>query len=89
MIVKIHGTNHSNFNPYQKQFNKQAETVSKQPQSDKLQISDQAKKMQQGDKVQSQREVRVNEIKQAVENGTYQVDSKETARKMLSFWSKG
>ncbi|MFB1049916.1 flagellar biosynthesis anti-sigma factor FlgM [Paraliobacillus sp. JSM ZJ581] len=87
--MKIQGANHSNFNPYQKQFNKQAETVSKQPHSDKLQISEQAKKMQESEQVQSQREIRVNEIKQAIENGKYQIEPKETARKMLNFWGKG
>ncbi|CQR46395.1 Anti-sigma-28 factor, FlgM [Paraliobacillus sp. PM-2] len=86
--MRIQGANHSNFNPYQKQFNKQAEITTKRPHSDKLQISEQAKKMQESEQIQSQREARVNEIKQAVENGTYEIAPKETAKKMLNFWNK-
>ncbi|WP_079710760.1 flagellar biosynthesis anti-sigma factor FlgM [Paraliobacillus ryukyuensis] len=85
--MKIYGPNHTNFNPYQKQMNKQSEIdTSKRLQSDKLQISEQAMKMQESDKVQHQREARVNEIKQAVENGTYEIAPKQTAEKLLQFW---
>lgn len=84
--MKIQGPNHTNFNPYQKQINKQAEVQSKQVKADQLQISDQAKKMQGNESVQPQREARVNEIKQAVENGTYNIAPKQTAEKLLGFW---
>ncbi len=68
-------------------MNKQSEIdTSKRLQSDKLQISEQAMKMQESDKVQHQREARVNEIKQAVENGTYEIAPKQTAEKLLQFW---
>ncbi|WP_338418764.1 flagellar biosynthesis anti-sigma factor FlgM [Paraliobacillus zengyii] len=87
MVLKIQGPNHSNFNPYKKKINKQAEVqTDKQVKSDQLQISDQAKKMQGNDSVQPQREARVNEIKQAVENGTYNIAPKQTAEKLLNFW---
>lgn len=89
MILKIQGPNHSNFNPYQKQWNKQTEAVTtKQQHSDKLQISEQAKKMQESENVQPQREARVNQIKQAVENGSYEIAPKQTAEKMLQFWKR-
>lgn len=85
--MKIQGPNHTNFNPYKKQINKQAEVqTEKHVKSDQLQISDQAKKMQGTDNVQPQREARVNEIKQAVENGTYNIAPKQTAEKLLDFW---
>ncbi|GGM35459.1 hypothetical protein GCM10011351_21950 [Paraliobacillus quinghaiensis] len=85
--MKIQGPNHSKFNPYQKQLNKQAEMPKdKQVKSDQLQISDQAKKMQENQNVQPEREARVNQIKQAVENGTYEIAPKQTAEKLLNFW---
>ena len=85
--MKIQGPNHSKFNPYQQQMNKQAEVQKgKQVKSDQLQISDQAKKMQENQNVQPEREARVNEIKQAVEDGSYEIAPKQTAEKLLNFW---
>ncbi|MDL4839216.1 flagellar biosynthesis anti-sigma factor FlgM [Aquibacillus rhizosphaerae] len=86
--MKIQGPNNSNFNPYQKQLNKQAE-IKKDMQSkeDNLQISDQAKQLQGSDNPSALRQKHVDEIKQSVQSGQYKVDPQTTAKKMLNFWN--
>ncbi|WP_186580796.1 flagellar biosynthesis anti-sigma factor FlgM [Aquibacillus kalidii] len=86
--MKIQGPNHSNFNPYQKQINKQAEIKSQlTKREDQLHISDKAKALQDIDKPSFVRQKKVAQIKQAVQSGEYTVDAKETAKKMLDFWN--
>ncbi|MCZ0702120.1 negative regulator of flagellin synthesis FlgM [Natronobacillus azotifigens] len=87
--MKIHGPNHTKVNAYQKQVHKQSpERIKEQSKADQLQISDQAKKMQETQQVQPQREARVEAIKQRVESGKYQIDAGKIAAKMLRFWNK-
>ncbi|SDK03839.1 flagellar biosynthesis anti-sigma factor FlgM [Sediminibacillus albus] len=86
--MKIQGPNHSNFNPYQKQMQKQADLKKELTnQADQLQISNQAKQLQETAKPDPARQERVQEIKQAVESGEYKIDPKQTARKMVEFWN--
>jgi len=82
--MKIYGPNHSNINPYQNQKHipKQETKQSNRLQPDQLEISDKALKMQQKDS----RQTYVNDIKQQVESGDYQVNAQETAKKLLNFW---
>ncbi|MBM7570248.1 flagellar biosynthesis anti-sigma factor FlgM [Aquibacillus albus] len=86
--MKIQGPNHTNFNPYQKQLQKQAQISKETNKEDQLQISDQAKKLQEKDQPEAARKAHVDEIKQAVQSGNYRVDAKETAEKMINFWNK-
>ncbi|WP_242517931.1 flagellar biosynthesis anti-sigma factor FlgM [Halobacillus sp. GSS1] len=86
--LKINGPNHTNINPYQKQMNKQAEIGQKKQATDKIEISETAKQMQESGKNDSVREKLVDQVKSDVQQGNYQVDAKATAKKMLDFWSK-
>ncbi|WP_053218573.1 flagellar biosynthesis anti-sigma factor FlgM [Virgibacillus senegalensis] len=86
--MKINGTNQTNFNPYQKQLQKQAEVKKELTnKEDKIQISSQAKQLQETAKPDPARQQRVQEIKQAVESGEYNIDPKQTAKKMIEFWN--
>ncbi|UFT98551.1 flagellar biosynthesis anti-sigma factor FlgM [Radiobacillus kanasensis] len=85
--MKIQGPNHSNFNPYQKQIQKQHEIKQEITKHDKVQISNQAKQLQENTKPDPARLEKLEALKKAVDAGTYQVDAKETAKKMLDFWS--
>lgn len=86
--MKIYGSNQANFNPYQKQLQKQAEYKKEINQKDQLEISSQAKQLQEHTKPHTEREKYVQKIKNAVESGEYQVNHGKTAQKMIDFWSK-
>ena len=87
MVLKIHGSNQPNLNPYQKQLQKYTETRTEQHvKVDQLHISDQAKKMQQLSGVPEARQQRVEAIKADVESGNYKVDSEQVAEQILSYW---
>ncbi|UOQ45724.1 flagellar biosynthesis anti-sigma factor FlgM [Halobacillus salinarum] len=85
--MKINGPNHSNFNPYQKQLQKQVPTQNNGSRQDRLEISKQAKEMQGTDKVNPARQEKLDRIKADLETGNYKVDPQQTAKKMLQFWS--
>lgn len=86
--MKINGPNHMNFNPYKQQLQKQADVQKASLRSDELQISKEALKLQEQGKPSEKRAAMVQDIKQRVENGDYQLDIEKTASKMIDFWRK-
>ncbi|MFD2044988.1 flagellar biosynthesis anti-sigma factor FlgM [Ornithinibacillus salinisoli] len=85
--MKIQGPNHTNFNPYKNQIQKQQDYNKNASQKDQLEISNQAKQLQESEKVHPKREAYVQEIKNAVESGEYKINHEKTAQKMIEFWS--
>lgn len=57
-------------------------------QKDQLEISSQAKQLQESGKAQASRQEFVQDIKNAVESGDYKINYEKTAQKMIDFWSK-
>lgn len=86
--MKIQGPNHTNFNPYKNQTQKQTDMGKEVNQKDQLQISSQAKELQGNEKPNKERAAYVQDIKNAVESGDYKVNHEKTARKMIAFWNK-
>jgi negative regulator of flagellin synthesis FlgM len=86
--MKINGTNQTNFNPYKQHIQKQAEVKKDIQTKDQIEISSQAKELQEKDKASEKRASYVQEIKQAVDSGSYKVNPEKVAQKMLEFWSK-
>jgi negative regulator of flagellin synthesis FlgM len=85
--VKINGVNHhSNVNPYRTQIEQQPLKEHAQKR-DQIQISEQAKQLQQDSKITLQRQEKVEQIKQQIESGNYRVDAEKTASKFYKFWS--
>lgn len=87
--MKINPFGSQGINPYQRQMNKidqASKAVSKQ--SDKVEISSTAKEMQQVSQTSDQRLARIEELKVQVENGTYKVNLKESAKSIINFYSK-
>ncbi|WP_188454140.1 flagellar biosynthesis anti-sigma factor FlgM [Virgibacillus oceani] len=86
--MKINGPNQTNFNPYKNNIQKQTDLKKDIAQQDQLQISKQAKKLQENVKPNAERAAYVQDIKKSVESGEYQVDPEKTAKKMIAFWTK-
>ncbi|HLR08874.1 MAG TPA: flagellar biosynthesis anti-sigma factor FlgM [Bacillota bacterium] len=85
--MKIHGLKQTNFNPYANQLRNQSAVQKGMSGKDRLEISEQAKQMQESDKPEAERKAYVQNIKHAVESGKYQINVEKTAEKMLAFWS--
>lgn len=87
--MRINDTNYG-FYSYQKQLNrKNTENITKKSSSSsaEVEISSRGKEISQAVmSEQAQRQKRVQELKQQINNGTYQVDSKKVAEKMIDFW---
>ncbi|WP_062514282.1 flagellar biosynthesis anti-sigma factor FlgM [Halobacillus sp. KGW1] len=84
--MKINGPNSTNFNPYQKQIQKQPD-VRMQQKNDQLHISKEAKMMQEADKPDQARMNLIEKIKADIDSDQYKVDTNAVAKKMLDFWS--
>ena len=87
--MKINPYSSQGINPYKRQMNKLDQTgqgFSKQ--KDKVEISSTAKEMQQVSQLVNHRQEKVEDLKLQVENGTYKIDSKETAKGIIQFYSK-
>jgi negative regulator of flagellin synthesis FlgM len=73
-------------NPYTKQNELRADTANKAKKKDEVQISAAAQEMLTTSKLNnSERAERINELKQSVASGTYQVDAGKIAEKLLPF----
>ncbi|WP_027965374.1 flagellar biosynthesis anti-sigma factor FlgM [Halalkalibacillus halophilus] len=85
--MKINPTNGAHLNPYQKQVQNQQNVQKQAGVSDKIEISSKAKEMQQGNGIEQARQEKVSALKQQVQHGDYDMDLKQTAEKMVDFWS--
>lgn len=54
---------------------------------DKIEISSEALVLQKGNSVEAARQEKVQQLQQKVQSGEYQVNAKETARKLYDFWN--
>src|SRR5699024_12200766 len=79
--MKIHGPNHTNFNPYKNQAQKLDKVKKEHQQEDRLEISSHAKQLQQSKKTSVEREKYVQDIKQAIDTGEYKINYEKTAKK--------
>ncbi|WP_028783770.1 flagellar biosynthesis anti-sigma factor FlgM [Thalassobacillus devorans] len=85
--MKINGPNHTGLNPYQKQLNKQTEIRKASQKEDKVEISHQAKNLQENARPDAAREKKVAEIKHVIDQGEYKINAEKTAKKMIQFWN--
>ncbi|MGD7043335.1 flagellar biosynthesis anti-sigma factor FlgM [Jeotgalibacillus proteolyticus] len=82
--MKINSINSANLNPYARQQAKVDQSdAQKLQKADKLEISSQAKEMQESSSIQAQRQEKLDQLKLTIENGTYQADPKQTAADLL------
>ncbi|WP_017726236.1 flagellar biosynthesis anti-sigma factor FlgM [Halalkalibacterium ligniniphilum] len=74
-------------NPYRKQVEKQEQVGKTSQKRDRLEISEEAKIMQQGNHLELERAEKVEAIKRQVEAGEYKVNPKAVANKLYDFWN--
>lgn len=84
--MKINGHNQTQFNPYKNQAQKLEKMKSDIQKQDRLEISNQAKHLQQTNQVSEKREKYVQNIKDEVQSGEYKFNYEKTAQKMINFW---
>lgn len=83
MAMKINNIGSSKVNPYLNQMKQQQIQSQHQPKADRLEISSKAKEMQEQSQFAAARQEKVASLKISVENGTYKVDTKAVATKMM------
>ena len=81
--MKINPLNNPNVNPYKRQQAKIDQTNDQKTRTDKVEISSQAKEMQGNNRIQAERQDKINQLKIDIESGNYKVDSKKTAEDLL------
>ena len=86
--MKIDGPNAARLTAYKNQLQQQTEPKKATNRKDQLNISSEAKQLQETKKTATKRAAYVENIKNAVESGQYKVNYEKTAQKMIDFWSK-
>lgn len=86
--MKINNVGQYGINPYQKASNKADASQKNSAATDKVEISSKAKELQGTSSVMNERQDKIEKIKMQIENGTYQLNTKETAKGMVDFYKK-
>ncbi|MGE6630224.1 flagellar biosynthesis anti-sigma factor FlgM [Bacillus sp. NPDC077027] len=75
-------------NPYKKTYEKQTLQSNQTKSTDKVEISKKAIEMQKVPDLMKERQDKIEQIKKNIEAGTYQVDTKGIADKMVNFYKQ-
>jgi len=86
--MKIFHVGTNNVNPYKQQMNKNEQVRSKGKPSDKVEISNEAKQLQHQTSIVQKRQEKIEQLKVAIENGTYKIDQQELAKSIYQFYFK-
>lgn len=84
--LKINNLGPIQINPYKNQMEKM-DKLEKSSKADKIQISTEAMELQKGSRIETERQAKVEELKNKIESGEYKVNSREVAKKMYEFWN--
>lgn len=85
MKINPYNQIHSN---YRKQVDKTQPKADVTKKRDQLEISHEAKLMQQDTKITAERKEKVDQIKAKVQSGEYKVNPQEVAKKFYEFWNE-
>lgn len=72
------------YQAYQKNNQPKREEATNKLQSDKVELSTEAKLQ-----IQKEKDAKIEQLKNQIANGTYKVDSEKLADKLLSAWKSG
>lgn len=86
--MKINHLNSAGINPYKRNTEKQQEAAQPVKKQDKVEISTQAKELQQQNAIDQARQEKVEAIKKQVESGTYTIDPKAIANSVIKHYQK-
>jgi negative regulator of flagellin synthesis FlgM len=86
--MKINSTGFNKIQFYQNQLKIAENQQFKQKKEDQVEISSQAKDLQSASKILSDREERVQQLKQQVQEGSYEINPSTIAEKMINYFSK-
>lgn len=85
--MKINSFNRPDTNPYSKQINHvEKPTRTERIEADQIEISKQAKELQQTSKYDAERAARIEQLKNQIEQGTYKVDPKKVAYSIAKYY---
>ncbi|MED4269203.1 flagellar biosynthesis anti-sigma factor FlgM [Geobacillus stearothermophilus] len=84
--MKIHHIGSMNVNPYQRQFAKTERLAAGKTKGDQVEISKEAKELQEAASWEQARQAKLDELRQQIENGTYTVDPKAVAKRMIDYY---
>jgi negative regulator of flagellin synthesis FlgM len=86
--MKINRQSIQPLKPYQKTYEKTLTQPAASQQQDRVEISKQAKELQKAPEVTMERQEKLAELKRKIESGTYEIDAKRIAEKLLNFYKK-
>ncbi len=87
--MKINPMNMSGIQAYQRTQNqKQAQTKAADAKTDKVEISYQAKEMQETSQIDKERPDKVAALKQQVQSGNYKADPEKIAQGLYNYYAK-
>lgn len=72
------------YQAYQKNNQPAKPEDAKKVKTDQLELSDEARLQ-----LQKEKDLKIEQLKAQIENGTYKVDSEKLAEKLLAFWKSG
>jgi negative regulator of flagellin synthesis FlgM len=73
-------------NPYRRQFDKEMQAKKPATKEDKVEISATAKELQQVSQWTVERQEKVRQLKEQVQNGTYKIDPEAIAKSIYKFY---
>lgn len=87
--MRINRFGPSGVNPYKQQMNK-LDAIDKpnNKKTDKVEISSEAKELQNMTSIEKERQMKVEELRAKVENGTYQIQPQEIAKSLVNYYKK-
>lgn len=86
--MKIQGSNFSKINAYQNQIqNQKHHDKSLKQQADQINISNEAKSLQENQQLTSERKTEIQKLKTAIKTGEYEKNYQEMASKLLKYWT--
>ncbi|KZE97115.1 MULTISPECIES: flagellar biosynthesis anti-sigma factor FlgM [Geobacillus] len=84
--MKIHHIGSMNVNPYQRQFAKTERLAAGKTKGDQVEISKEAKELQEAASWERARQAKLEELRQQIETGAYQVDPRAVAKRMIDYY---